>query len=447
MTSNDPARAAPLVTAKRQGREFPSDDIGELVAAWMRDEASDAEVAALTTAGTTLGFSAEEVGALTRALVASGATVELTELEAPTVGKHGTGGVGDPTTLLLAPLIAAAGGAMVKLSGRGLAHTGGTIDALEAAEGVDTELTPGALRRIAGDVGAVVGAPTERLVPAVRRLQWLRARTGTVDSPPLVAASIVAQQLATGVSTVVFDVKAGPGGFITDVDAAEALGELAVTVGNEAGRRCSGVVTAMDQPLGHAVGPALELTEACELLAAEPAGRCAQLVLELGARAWAEAKAQHGGSDSRDEARNELDQAWRSGRAGEQLGRMLAAQGGNATVCERPREALPQAPVTRQALATQGGVVTGLAPRQLGELVAGLGGRSSPGDPVDPSLGVELLVELGDAVEAGTPLATVHAPDREQAQNAVTRLGELVTFGDGQRPVAQTPVLRTIDLG
>lgn len=429
-------RAVDLIARKRDGAELSADELSWLVAGFLDGSVADEQMAAFLMAGVLRGFSEAEARALTAILVDSGERLDLSSLSGPTVDKHSTGGVADGTTLLVAPLLAATGAKLVKLSGRGLGHTGGTLDKLESVPGLRTDLEVDELLAIAEDVGCVVAAQSATLVPADKALYALRDATATVASTALIASSVMSKKLAAGASTIVLDVKAGDGAFMATREDAEELAELCVSLGNEAGRRCVAIVSTMDQPLGRAVGNALEVVEAVELLSASPSGRLAEVALELAALGLSEARARAGGVHDPAGAAEEVRRAWHGGAALERLARMIAAQGGDGSVCEQPRKMLPAAPVVREATALRGGVVARVPARAIGEQAAALGaGRSRKEDDVDPAVGVELRVEVGDAIEPGDPLAVVHARDEAAAEQVAARLRELITFGgDARRP-------------
>jgi len=467
-------RAVDVIGRKRDGEQVDAAELSWLVGGFLDGTVTEGQMAAFLMAGVLRGFSSAEARALTDVLVASGEQLDLSSLSGPTVDKHSTGGVSDATTLLVAPLLATAGAKLVKLSGRGLGHTGGTLDKLESIPGFRTGLDPDEMLRIAEEVGCVVAAQTQRLVPADKALYALRDVTGTVASTALIASSVMSKKLAAGAGTIVLDVKAGGGAFMKETAAAAELAELCVAIGREAGRRCAAIVSAMDQPLGRSVGNALEVAEAVELLAAAPQGRLAEVALELASLALVEARAVGGGhaavpaaagkgqaapatAAGEDRAAGaggqeaaavgeELRQAWMSGAVLETLARMIVAQGGDGSVCERPRDVLPAAPVVREVVTERAGSVAAVPALPIGELAAGLGaGRSRQSDEIDPAVGIELRVEVGDIVDAGTVLALVHARDEASAQHACQRLGELVTWGED---VATPPtVLRRIGGG
>lgn len=445
MTS-DAVRASELIGRKREGEELDEGQLQMLVTGLLDGDVSEAQMAAFLMAGVINGFTTGEAKALTRILWDSGESLDLSSLSGPTLDKHSTGGVGDGTTLLVAPLVAAAGGQMVKLSGRGLGHTGGTLDKLEAIPGMTVGFEPARMLEIVERVGCVVAAQTDRLVPADRELYALRDLTATVDSPALIASSVMAKKLASGASSIVLDVKAGDGAFMRDVADAEDLARLCVTLGQDAGRRCAALVTDMEQPLGRRIGNGLEVAEAVALLRRPPEGRLAMVALELAALALSEAKAKTAAGAGAAAVREDLVRRWERGEALERLEQMVSAQGGDAKVCTDPDGVLPTAPVTRDVPATAGGRIRRVPAREIGQIVARLGaGRARKGDDVDPSVGVDLEIEVGDDIEPGQRLARVHARSNDDAERAVHDLQAAVELGnDGQ---ARDVVLSRILLG
>jgi pyrimidine-nucleoside phosphorylase len=322
-------RTADLIGRKRDAGTLDEDALRWLVDGYLQTVrgdggvVSEGQMAAFLMAGVLNGFSDEEALALTRVLVDSGDTLDLSGLPGPTVDKHSTGGVGDGTTLLVAPLLAAAGAQLVKLSGRGLGHTGGTLDKLESIPGLRVDLSSAELLRIARDVGCVVAAQTEQLVPADRALYALRDVTGTVASQALIASSVMSKKLAAGADSIVLDVKAGDGAFMPTAAAAGELARLCVRIGVGAGRRCAALVTAMEEPLGRRIGNALEVAEAVQLLSGGPAGRLAEVALELASAGLALARGAP--LEQRAQLRDELVGHWTSGAGG---GRPAARGGG-----------------------------------------------------------------------------------------------------------------------
>ena len=445
MTDDTGLLPSELIARKRDGHELTEGQLRTLVEGMLAGDVGEAQVAALLMAGVIRGFSTNEAKALTAILWESGVTLDLSSLSGPTIDKHSTGGVGDGTTLVVAPLVAAAGGQMVKLSGRGLGHTGGTLDKLEAIPGFDVHLAPDRMLEIAEHVGCVVAAQTDRLVPADRMLYALRDLTATVESTALIASSVMSKKLAAGASTIVLDVKAGDGAFMADAKAAEELAELCVTLAQDAGRRCAALVTDMEQPLGRQIGNALEVSEAIALLRGGPRGRLAEVALELATLAMTEARPEEGGSDAADTVRQDLVRRWEKGEALERLEQMIAAQGGDAEVCRDPVAILPSAPLQQEVVATAGGTVRQISARRIGEAVARLGaGRARKGDDVDPAVGIVLDVEVGDDIDAGQRVAMVHARAAEDAQRAVDAVQSAIALGDA---VPRDVVLSRVLLG
>lgn len=433
---NPMQRTVDLIDAKRHGEELSADAIIWLIQGFVSGEVGEGQMGAFLMAGVLKGFTDAEATALTSVMVNSGATLDLSGLRGPTVDKHSTGGVGDGTTFLVAPLLAAAGAQVVKLSGRGLGHTGGTLDKLEAIPGCRVDLTNDEMIDIADRIGCVVAAQSDTLVPADRALYALRDETATVDSLALIASSVMSKKIASGAGTIVLDVKSGAGAFMTNQDAAEGLAKLCVRLGTESGRRTSALVTDMNQPLGHGVGNALEIIEVVELLQQPPQGRLATVALELAALALSDGKSMSGSPTTVDTSRNELTRLWTEGAALERLAHMIAAQGGDPQVCEIPRKILPSSPEVRDVALTRGGVCTRIPARAIGRMAAQLGGgRARKGDAIDHAVGIEVLTEVGDAVEPGDVIARVHANSPTDAEQAVEELRELVTFADEAAPI------------
>ena len=433
-------RAVDLVARKRDGGELSATELEWLVRGYLDGAVMEGQMAAFLMAGVLRGFSDAEALALTQVLLDSGDRLDLSGMARPTVDKHSTGGVGDGTTLLVAPLLAAAGCTVVKLSGRGLGHTGGTLDKLESIPGFRTGLEPDEARAIAERVGCVVAAQSERLVPADKALYALRDVTGTVASVALIASSVMSKKLASGAAHIVLDVKAGDGAFMPDEAAAAELAEVCVRIGTAAGRKTIALVTAMDQPLGAGIGNALEVAECVRLLQSSPAGRLAELSLELATAALAAVR----GQADLEPLREELRSLWSGGEALERLRAMVEAQGGDPAVCDDPARVLPAAPVIREVTAAAAGTVAAVPARAVGELSSRLGaGRSRKEDDVDPAVGVDLRAEVGLRVEAGTPLGVVHARTAEDAGMAEARLREIVRMGPAETQSPRT-LLRTI---
>ncbi|HEX6130237.1 MAG TPA: thymidine phosphorylase, partial [Actinomycetota bacterium] len=349
MTARDFRRA---VAAKRDGETLAPDEVEAFVLAYGRGEVPDALAAAFLMAALIRGLDTEETLAMTRAMIASGDTIAFGGLGRPTVDKHSTGGVADGVTLVFAPLAAALGLAVAKLSGRGLGHTGGTLDKLESIPGVRTDLTPAELERQVSEVGCAVAAQSPDLVPADGALYALRDATATVPSIPLIAASVMSKKLAVGTDLILLDVKAGSGAFMKSVDDARALAEACLSLADGAGRRARAAVTDMSQPRGDAVGNALDVAEAVAILRGDRGGRLRDLVVWFAARALETLE----GLDADEAARRAAD-ALGSGAALERFARMVEAQGGDPRVVEDPRAVLPSAQVVAPIVADRGGTL------------------------------------------------------------------------------------------
>jgi pyrimidine-nucleoside phosphorylase len=414
-----------LIGRKRDGGQLSRDELGAFLGAYLDGDVDDAQVAALLMAGVIRGFSDEEAIALTDVLVRSGDTVDLSGLAGPTVDKHSTGGVGDTTTLVVAPLLAAAGAQVAKLSGRGLGHTGGTLDKLEAIPGFRVDLTAAELAAQVGRIGLAVAAATQDLVPLDKKLYALRDVTATVASPALIASSVMSKKLAGGAGHVLLDVKAGNGAFLEDVDDAVALAELCVRIGEAHGRRTGALVTDMSQPLGGAIGNALEVAEAVEVLRGETPGRLTDACLALAAAAL-----QLTGVPA-DEAADRVARLLHDGSALDRFRRFVAAQGGDPAVADAPREVLDAAPVA-VPWRPGAGAIHGFDCRRLGELAARLGaGRLRQGDELDLAVGLEVHVHTGDVLDDDTVAVTVHARSDDDASGVLAELERAVHVGPG----------------
>ena len=436
----DETPAPLLIARKRDGGELDAAELTGLVARFLAGTVDDAQMSAFLMAGVIRGFTEAEAVALTEALLRSGETVDLSDLTGPTVDKHSTGGVGDTTTLIVAPLLAAAGCRVAKLSGRGLGHTGGTLDKLEAIPGMRTALPVAELHAQVERVGLAVAAATADLVPADKRLYALRDVTGTVPSPALIASSVMSKKLAGGAGTIVLDVKCGDGAFLATEAEARALAELCVRIGAAHGRRTGALVTDMSQPLGDAIGNALDVAEAVEVLRGEARGRLRTVALALAAAALELL------GRGPEEAASEVARLLDDGSALERFRALVAAQGGDPAVADDPRAVLPAAPHVVE-WAAPAGRVTAIACRRLGELAGSLGaGRARQGDPIDPAVGLELLVRIGDEVGPGRPAVRVHARTPADAERALGTLPDLVHVGEGHVD-APPLVLARIGLG
>jgi pyrimidine-nucleoside phosphorylase len=407
-------RAVDVIAAKRDGEELPDDALREFVLGYVRDEVADYQMAAFLMAGFLNGFTHAEAVALTAAMVASGDQLDLAALSGPTADKHSTGGVGDGTTLVVAPLAAELGMQVVKLSGRGLGHTGGTLDKLEAIPGMRTELAVDELIAQVEAIGLAVCAQTADLVPADKAMYALRDVTATVDNVALIASSVMSKKLAGGAQAVLLDVKVGSGAFMKDAAGARELAELCVGLGEAGGRATGALITDMDQPLARAVGNATEVGEAIEVLRGEREGRftdlCVALAGHMAALTGRAEDAERGAALARG--------ALASGAALERFRRFVEAQGGDPRIVEDPG-LLPRAPLTREVRTEGGGWLAAVDAEAIGRAAAGVGaGRRRKEDAIDLAVGVDFTASIGDEVEAGGIVARVLANDEAAADAA-----------------------------
>ena len=423
---------AELIRRKRDGGELAAADLERLVRDFTAGAVPDYQMAAFCMAVYFRGLSPDETFALTDAMVASGVTLDLrSALGRGAVDKHSTGGVGDKTSLAVGPIVAACGAPFAKMAGRGLGHTGGTIDKLESIPGFRSELSTEEFVTQVRGVGLAIVSASDELVPADRRLYALRDVTATVDQRSLIAASVMSKKLAAGADAILLDVKVGAGAFVRDVGSARDLAALMVAIGERAGRRVACLLTAMDQPLGHAVGNALEVREALATLRGAGPADFTELVLAASARLLALAGL------ARDDAaaRALAERAVADGTALAYYERWVHAQGGD------PREsALPQAPAIAHVAAERDAVVHACDAEAVGRAALRLGaGRVAKDAAVDHGVGVLCLKKTGDAVAAGEPLATIHASDHEAAERACADVR--AAYRLDADPVAASPVV------
>ena len=406
---------AELIQRKRDGGELADDELAELVLGYARGEVPDYQMAAFTMAVYFRGLSSAETFALTDAMIRSGATIDLGRaLGRKVVDKHSTGGVGDKTSIAVGPIVAACGVPFGKMSGRGLGHTGGTLDKLESIPGFRVELGVEEFVAQVREVGLAIVGQTADLVPADKRLYALRDVTATVDNISLIAASIMSKKIAAGADAIVLDVKVGDGAFMKSVEDARALAEMMIELGRRAGREVVCLLTDMDQPLGRAVGNALEIREALETLRGEGPPDFAELVLDAAGRLLALSDL---GVDEA-EGRSRAEAAVADGSAVRMYERWIRAQGGD------PDEgALPTAAVVRPVPAARAGYVAEVGASAIGLAALRLGaGRAAKDDPIDHAVGIRCLRKRGDALEAGAPLAEVHGRDEAAAATAVAEV-------------------------
>lgn len=413
-----------ILERARRGEQAGPDEVRRLVSSWLGGGATDAQMAAWCMAVCLSGLSDTSTAALADALVASGDRLELGRL-GPTADKQSTGGVGDAVTLVVAPLAAAMGVKVAKMSGRGQGHAGGTIDKLEAIPGMATALTVERFVRQVRDVGIAVSSHSDRLVPGGRRLSALRDATGTTHSRELVAASAMAMKIAGGANAVVLDVKAGSGAFFADTAEAEAGARSMAAAAVPWGRRVSFVVSAMDQPLGTYVGNALEVRGAADVLTGEGAPDLRLLALRLAAMMAEESGAVEAGAGIA-----AAEAALSSGDAVRMAERWVEAQGGDPAVWT-DHDRLPSAPVRLPVAAPASGCLARLSAREVGEAARWVGaGRLHEQQSVDPACGIELGAKVGDEVVADEPLAWVHGRDTGTAERAVAMMRSAIEVRD-----------------
>ena len=411
--------AQETIRRKSQGLVLEAADIQRFVAGITDASISEGQIAAFAMAVLIKGMTIEERIALSMAMRDSGQQLQW-DLPGPVVDKHSTGGVGDMVSLILAPLLAACGCYVPMISGRGLGHTGGTLDKLDSIPGYVSQPDEALLRKVVAEVGCAIIGQTTELAPADKRLYAIRDVTATVESIDLITASILSKKLAAGLDVLVIDVKVGNGAFMASAAQAQALAQSIVAVANGAGVRTRALITDMNQPLARTAGNALEVEEAIALLRGEVRSeRLWQVTLALAEQTLLSA----GLADTAEAARARLLEVWNNGEALRRFGQMVSALGGPADLIERPQAYLPTAPVVVPVYAQIDGVVSGIDTRAVGIAVVALGGgRRRPEDAIDPSVGFSQLALPGEAVDAGRPLAWVHAADLLHAEQAAQAL-------------------------
>ncbi|MCC7366899.1 MAG: thymidine phosphorylase [Chloroflexi bacterium] len=426
-----------LLDRKRWGGRLTRDELEQLVGGYVRGSVPDYQVAAWLMAVCCQGMDRQELADLTALMAGSGRQLDLSGIGRPVVDKHSTGGVGDKLSLIVAPLVAALGVGVAKLSGRGLGFTGGTLDKLESFSGLIVEIDPERFMQQIGSVGAAIAGQSPDLAPADGKLYALRDVTGTVGSIPLIASSVMSKKLAGGAPAIVLDVKQGRGAFMTDLDGARQLAAEMMTIGRLADRRVTAFVTDMDRPLGRCVGNALEVREAIEVLGGQPSdGR----LVELATTVAGEMLLLGGAVASAEEGRRRAEAGLSDGVGLAKLAEIVEAQRGDAAPVGDPN-LLPAAPVILDVVAPHAGFIADLEPMAVALTANRLGaGRARKGDPVDHAVGLEVLRTTGDAVEAGEVLARVHARTEGAGAEAVATVLAAYRLGD------EAPALRPIVL-
>ena len=426
------ALAQRLIERKRDGGRIEPGEWRALMNAYAAGHVPDYQIAAFLMAAYIRGLDRAETSSLTDAMLGTGAHLSLEHLGIGRVDKHSTGGVGDKVSLVLAPLVASLGVAVPMMSGRGLGHTGGTLDKLESIPGFRTTLSLADATRQIERIGCAMLGQSAEIAPADRKMYALRDATSTVESIPLIAASIMSKKLAEGLSGLVLDVKRGSGAFLPELDRGLELARTMIDLGVDRGCAVVALITAMDRPLGRACGNALEVEEAIHTLRGEGPPDVLGVVYALGA----EMLVLGGAAPSLDAARRAMEVAVSSGKAARKFEEIIDAQGGNAAVVDDP-SVLPQAGACELFLAPRAGVVARVEPRAVGRGVTALGGgRTRIEDSVDPSVGFVITAKPGDVVQNGEPLATVFARDRAGIDAGLTTLRRAIAIADeAERPL------------
>ena len=424
-----------LIERKRDGGSLAPSEWKELIQAYSSGEVPDYQIAALLMAVFFRGMTRAETDAVTDAMLASGAKLNLADMAMPRLDKHSTGGVGDKVSLILAPLIAELGVAVPMMSGRGLGHTGGTLDKLESIPGFRTNLSLADARRQLDSLGCALIGQTGEIAPADKKLYALRDATGTVEAIPLISASIMSKKLAEGLTGLVLDIKSGSGAFLPELDREIELAKTMIDLGKDRGCPVVALVTAMDRPLGVACGNSIEVRESIEFLRGHPPDDLATVTYALGAEMLILA----GVAPDHDAAMKMMRDAIDSGRAGDRFAAVIEAQGGDARVVDDV-SLLPVAPVQRAYRASATGVIQQVAPRAIGHGVVALGGgRTKMSDAVDPRVGFDIYVKPNTVVDAGDVIAMVHAADEAGAELGMRVLDKAILLGDS--PVDVLPLV------
>ncbi|EGL82490.1 pyrimidine-nucleoside phosphorylase [Caldalkalibacillus thermarum TA2.A1] len=417
-------RMVDLIQKKRDGFALSKEEIHFIIEGYTQGTIPDYQMAALAMAIYFRGMDSQETSHLTMAMVQSGETIDLSPIKGIKVDKHSTGGVGDKTSLIVAPLVATVGVPVAKMSGRGLGHTGGTIDKLESIEGFQTELTPEQFFRNVNEIKLALVGQSGNLAPADKKLYALRDVTATVNSIPLIASSIMSKKLASGADAIVLDVKTGSGAFMKKLEDAKALAEAMVSIGKELNRQTIAVISDMNQPLGYEVGNANEVREAIEVLKGEGEAGLTKLCLTIAAYMTVAGQIY----PDFDSAYEELDKVLRSGQALETFKRFVQAQGGNPEQIDDP-EKLPQASFHVELKAEEDGYVTQIDAEAVGIAAMLLGaGRATKEDTIDHAVGITLRKKVGDPVQKGEVLAVLHS-NSEQPAASINRLKQAIVIG------------------
>lgn len=418
-------RMIDIIEKKRDGHTLTTEEINFFIDGYVKGDIPDYQASSLAMAIYFQDMNDDERAALTMAMVNSGDMIDLSDIKGVKVDKHSTGGVGDTTTLVLAPLVAAVDVPVAKMSGRGLGHTGGTIDKLEAIDGFHVEIDETTFVKLVNENKVAVVGQSGNLTPADKKLYALRDVTGTVNSIPLIASSIMSKKIAAGADAIVLDVKTGSGAFMKTLEDAEALAHAMVRIGNNVGRNTMAIISDMNQPLGRAIGNALELQEAIDTLKGHGPKDLTELVLTLGSQMVVLANK----AETLEEARALLIEAIDSGAALEKFKTFIKNQGGDETVIDHP-ERLPQAQYQIEYKVKKSGYVTELVSNDIGVASMMLGaGRLTKEDDIDLAVGIVLNKKIGDKVEEGESLLTIHS-NRQDVDDVVKKLDSSITIAD-----------------
>jgi len=433
-------RAYEVIKKKRDGYVLTEEEMKFIVEGYVKGEIPDYQAAAFLMAVFFKGMTDEELYIFNEIMVDSGERVDLSEIEGFKVDKHSTGGVADTTTLLLAPMVAACGAPVAKMTGRGLGHTGGTIDKLESIPNFTCEISKEEFIKAVNEIGIAVVGQTASLAPADKKFYALRDVTATVDSIPLIAASIMSKKIASGSSGIVLDVKTGNGAFMTKIEDAISLAEKMVAIGRKSGRKMAALVTDMNEPLGNAVGNALEIVETVTALKGEACSvRLMEVVLALGTEMLKMAKI----TESDDEAREMLKNTISSGKALLKFKQMIKYQRGNPEVVD-DLSILPKAKIIRPVCSKASGYIKEVKTTQLGMIANALGaGRLKKEDTIDPAVGFMVKKHRGDYVEKGEPIVELHANSEEKAAIAEEEILKCYVLSD-EKPEICSPIYHTI---
>ncbi len=423
-------RMVDIIEKKQENKELTAEEVRWMIDGFTSGEVPDYQMSAMLMSIFFNGMNEQELSEMTMAMVESGDQIDLVGIEGIKVDKHSTGGVGDTTTLVLAPLVASVGVPVAKMSGRGLGHTGGTIDKLEAIEGFHVEISEDEFIDLVNENKLAVIGQTGNLTPADKKIYALRDVTSTVGSIPLIASSIMSKKIASGANAIVLDVKVGTGAFMKSIAEAEDLAQTMVNIGNNVGRNTMAVISDMSQPLGIAIGNALEVKEAIDTLKGEGPEDLTELSLVLGSQ-----MAYLGGvGEDLEDARRQLEENIKNGKALEKFKLFIKAQGGNPDVVDHP-EMLPQAEFQIEVTADQAGIITAIDAEELGVAAMLLGaGRATKDSVLDLAAGLMLRKKIGDTVEVGDTLVTIHS-NSEDVDASIAKIKENITIGEHAEPV------------